>query len=94
MSEKKEKIIHVNKLTLHAKNVEIVDAEKVEINRAKNIETTDNQKEDQIPMRDPWGFTVNRNIPMRDPWEFFWGGQPREEGNEQEEGNENLENRS
>jgi hypothetical protein len=91
MSEKKEKVIRVNKLILHAKSVEIVDAEKIEIKNAKNIETNDRQNEGHFPMRDPWGFTDNRNIPMRDPWGFFWGRQTEEEVNQQEAQNENLE---
>lgn len=50
MSEKKGKVIHVDNLIIHAKNVEFVDSENVKINRGRNIETT------EIPRRDPWGF--------------------------------------
>lgn len=51
---KKEKVIHVDKLVIHAKDVEIINE----------------QKEDVMPKRDPWG--------------FFWGRSNRNEGNEQE----------
>ncbi|MCQ6277485.1 hypothetical protein JMM81_21730 [Bacillus sp. V3B] len=45
-SDKKERVIHVDKLVIHAKRVEVIH----------------DQKEDDFPRRDPWG---------------FWGGRPR-----------------
>jgi hypothetical protein len=53
MSEKKGKVIHVNNLIIHAKNVEIVDPEHVIIDRGKHLE---HNQEDRGQMRDPWGF--------------------------------------
>ncbi|WP_243292433.1 hypothetical protein [Bacillus sp. FJAT-47783] len=46
MSEnKKEKVIHVDKLIIHAKDVEIINE----------------QKENVFPKRDPWGFFWGRS---------------------------------
>ncbi|WP_462409477.1 hypothetical protein [Neobacillus sp. Marseille-QA0830] len=53
MSGKKEKVIHVDNLIIHAKNVEIVDPENVKINRGKHEESS---MGDHAPRRDPWGF--------------------------------------
>ncbi|WP_074433087.1 hypothetical protein [Neobacillus dielmonensis] len=53
MSEKKGKVIHVDNLIIHAKNVEIVDPESVKINHGRHEE---NNMEDHFPRRDPWGF--------------------------------------
>jgi len=77
MSKKKEKVIHVDNLIIHAKNVEIVEAEKNEKNHEKNLDASESHNEEQLP--------------MRDPWDFLWGWpQPREL--EQEMQAENLEN--
>ncbi|MCQ6282031.1 hypothetical protein [Bacillus sp. EB600] len=53
MSEKKGKIIYVDNLIIHAKNVEIVDSENIKVNRDRNIETNE---QDHVSRRDPWGF--------------------------------------
>lgn len=52
-SDKKEKVIHIDKLVIHAKNVVIIH----------------DQKENEFPMRDPWG---------------FFGGRPRPRGVEKD----------
>lgn len=53
MSEKKGKVIHVNNLIIHAKNVKIVDPENVTIDGGKQH---DHNQGDHGQMRDPWGF--------------------------------------
>ncbi|WP_251551447.1 hypothetical protein [Neobacillus muris] len=53
MSNKKSKVIHVDHLIIHAKNVEIIDPENVKINRGGHEEPT---MEETFPRRDPWGF--------------------------------------
>lgn len=53
MAEKTGKVINVNNLIIHAKNVEIVDSEHVKIDRAKHIEPN---QEDHFQRRDPWEF--------------------------------------
>lgn len=68
MSENKGKVIHVNNLIIHAKNVEIVDPENVTIDHEKHHEHR--QEEDHSQRRDPWG--------------SFWGWRPSEEESEQE----------
>lgn len=68
MSENKGKVIHVNNLIIHAKNVEIVNPDIVTIDREKHHEH--NREEDHSQRRDPWG--------------SFWGWQPREDESGQE----------
>lgn len=72
MSENKGKVIHVNNLIIHAKNVEIVDPESVIVDREKHHEHhhEHHQEEDHIQ--------------RRNPWESFWGWQRREEESDQE----------
>lgn len=53
MSEKKGKVIHVNNLIIHAKNVQIVDPENVTIDGGKHH---DHNQGDHGQTRDPWGF--------------------------------------
>jgi hypothetical protein len=57
MSEKKGKVIHVNNLIIHAKNVEIVRPEHVKIDQGKHIE---HNQGDHVQGRDPWGFFWGR----------------------------------
>lgn len=70
MSEKKEKVIHVNNLIIHAKHVEIVDPESVVIDREKHHHEH-HQEEDHIHHG-------------RNPWGSFWGWPRREEESGQE----------
>ncbi|XJZ27982.1 hypothetical protein ACF5W4_04040 [Bacillota bacterium Lsc_1132] len=59
MSEKRGKTIHVDHLTIHAKNVEIVDPDNVVVNRKNPIDTP---VEDHFPRSDPWGFFWGRQM--------------------------------
>jgi hypothetical protein len=53
MSDKKGKVIHVNNLIIHAKNVEIVDPKHVTMGHSNHSEPN---QDDHVQMRDPWGF--------------------------------------
>ncbi|MGG5253510.1 hypothetical protein ACQYAD_08440 [Neobacillus sp. SM06] len=59
MSTKKGKTIYVDHLTIHAKNIEIVDPDNVVINRKHQ---TDTHEEEHFPRRDPWGFFWGRQM--------------------------------
>ncbi len=59
MSTKKGKTIHVDHLTIHAKNVEIVDPENVVVSRKNQM---GQHEEDHFPRRDPWGFFWGRQM--------------------------------
>ena len=63
MSGKKGKIIYVDNLIIHAKNIEIVDSENIKINRDRNIETTE---QDHFPRSDPWGFFFSSRLEKKE----------------------------
>jgi hypothetical protein len=64
MSENKKKVLHVGNLIIHADNVEIIGGNKKE--------ETEERRQEERPIRDPWS-------------DFLWGRSPREEVIEQEE---------